>query len=58
MKIVLKIMTMVIFFINQTGTVIESSFDFFWGRLTKKERKATLADELPSNHMLHKYRLD
>lgn len=38
--------------------MIESASDFFSGRLTKKERKATLADELLSDHSLEKYRLD
>ncbi|KAF5943165.1 hypothetical protein HYC85_020807 [Camellia sinensis] len=38
------------------GTVIESASDFFTGRLTKKERKATLADELLSDHTLGEYR--
>ncbi|KAL6990189.1 hypothetical protein U1Q18_015938 [Sarracenia purpurea var. burkii] len=40
----------------QVGTVIESASDFFTGRLTKKERKATLADELLSDHTLDQYR--
>ncbi|XP_010251283.1 PREDICTED: rRNA-processing protein fcf2-like [Nelumbo nucifera] len=40
----------------QVGTVIESASDFFSGRLTKKERKATLADELLSDHSLREYR--
>ncbi|KAA0039819.1 rRNA-processing protein fcf2 [Cucumis melo var. makuwa] len=38
------------------GTVVESSLDFFSGRLTKKERKATLADELLSDQALTQYR--
>ncbi|KAK6913608.1 Fcf2 pre-rRNA processing, C-terminal [Dillenia turbinata] len=38
------------------GTVIESSTDYFSGRLTKKERKATLADELLSDYSLSEYR--
>ncbi|KAI7995038.1 rRNA-processing protein FCF2, partial [Camellia lanceoleosa] len=38
------------------GTVIESASDLFTGRLTKKERKATLADELLSDHTLGEYR--
>ena len=42
----------------QVGTVIESSLDFFSGRLTKKERKASLADELLSDHTLGEYRCD
>ncbi|KAJ7980473.1 rRNA-processing protein fcf2-like [Quillaja saponaria] len=33
----------------QVGTVMESPLDFFSGRLTKKERKQTLADELLSD---------
>eukprot|EP00268_Persea_americana_P064802 TRINITY_DN8571_c0_g1_i3.p1 TRINITY_DN8571_c0_g1~~TRINITY_DN8571_c0_g1_i3.p1 ORF type:complete len:200 (-),score=47.20 TRINITY_DN8571_c0_g1_i3:363-962(-) len=40
----------------QVGTVIESASDFFSGRLTKKERKATLADELLSDRSLGEYR--
>ncbi|XP_042492470.1 rRNA-processing protein fcf2-like [Macadamia integrifolia] len=40
----------------QVGTVIESASDFFSGRLTKKERKATLADELLSDRPLGEYR--
>ncbi|CAI9776164.1 unnamed protein product [Fraxinus pennsylvanica] len=40
----------------QVGTVIESAEDFYTGRLTKKERKATLADELLSDHKLGIYR--
>lgn len=43
-------------FYNQVGTVVESASDFFTGRLTKKERKATIADELLSDHTLAKYR--
>ncbi|KAL3577462.1 hypothetical protein D5086_018966 [Populus alba] len=30
----------------QVGTVVESATDFYSGRLTKKERKVTIADEL------------
>ncbi|RDX87358.1 fcf2, partial [Mucuna pruriens] len=41
---------------NQVGTVVDSPFDFFSGRLTKKERKATLADELLSDQNLAAYR--
>ncbi|THG03208.1 hypothetical protein TEA_009735 [Camellia sinensis var. sinensis] len=41
---------------RNVGTVIESASDFFTGRLTKKERKATLADELLSDHTLGEYR--
>ncbi|KAK9266788.1 hypothetical protein L1049_012519 [Liquidambar formosana] len=40
----------------QVGTVVESVSDFFTGRLTKKERKATLADELLSDRSLGDYR--
>ncbi|XP_077217040.1 rRNA-processing protein fcf2-like isoform X2 [Tasmannia lanceolata] len=40
----------------QVGTVIESPSDFFSGRLTKKERKATLAEELLSDRSLGDYR--
>ena len=45
-----------IFTMNQVGTVINLASDFFTGRLTKKERKATLADELLSDHTLGEYR--
>ncbi|KAG6393661.1 hypothetical protein SASPL_147906 [Salvia splendens] len=38
------------------GTVIESASEFFSGRLTKKERKATLADELLADGTFHQYR--
>ncbi|XP_054793059.1 rRNA-processing protein fcf2-like [Prosopis cineraria] len=40
----------------QVGTVVESSEDFFSARLTKKERKATLADELLSDPAFSTYR--
>lgn len=40
----------------QVGTVVESASEFFTGRLTKKERKATLADELLVDHSLGNYR--
>ncbi|OWM63246.1 rRNA-processing protein fcf2-like [Punica granatum] len=40
----------------QVGTVIESAAEFFSGRLSKKERKATLADELLSDQALKDYR--
>ncbi|XP_028760042.1 rRNA-processing protein fcf2-like [Neltuma alba] len=40
----------------QVGTVVESSEDFFSARLTKKERKATLADELLSDPAFSAYR--
>ncbi|KAL3508229.1 hypothetical protein ACH5RR_033611 [Cinchona calisaya] len=38
------------------GTEIESASEFCTGRLTKKERKATLADELLSDSNLAPYR--
>ncbi|KAK3011949.1 hypothetical protein RJ639_012531 [Escallonia herrerae] len=38
------------------GTVIEGASEFFTGRLTKKERKTTLADELLSDPSLGNYR--
>ncbi|KAG5555402.1 hypothetical protein RHGRI_012818 [Rhododendron griersonianum] len=40
----------------KVGTVIESASDFYTGRLTKNERKATLADELLSDQTLNQYR--
>lgn len=40
----------------QVGTVVESPYEFFSGRLTKKERKASLADELLSDPSLAAYR--
>ncbi|XP_057771274.1 rRNA-processing protein fcf2-like [Salvia miltiorrhiza] len=40
----------------QVGTVIESASEFFSGRLTKKERKQTLADELLADSTFHEYR--
>ncbi|KAL5568755.1 hypothetical protein UlMin_025330 [Ulmus minor] len=40
----------------QVGTVIESPLEFYSGRLKKKERKATFADELLSDHTLGNYR--
>lgn len=36
--------------------MIESASEFFSGRLTKKERKATLAEELLSDGTFHQYR--
>ncbi|KAK2969656.1 hypothetical protein RJ640_025833 [Escallonia rubra] len=42
--------------IIQVGTVIEGTSEFFTGRLTKKERKATLAEELLSDPSLGNYR--
>ena len=41
---------------DQVGTVVDSPSDFFAGRLIKKERKATLADELLSDQNLSAYR--
>ncbi|KAF9677966.1 hypothetical protein SADUNF_Sadunf08G0162900 [Salix dunnii] len=40
----------------QVGTVVESATDFYSGRLTKKERKATIADELLSDQTFGAYR--
>ncbi|XP_009399073.2 rRNA-processing protein fcf2-like isoform X1 [Musa acuminata AAA Group] len=40
----------------QVGTVIEPASEFFSGRLTKKERKTTLADELLHDDALKAYR--
>lgn len=42
---------------NQVGTVIEPATDFF-NRLSKKERKATFADELLSDQTRKNYRWD
>lgn len=42
--------------IVQMGTVIEPMSEFFSSRLSKKERKATLADELLSDQTLKQYR--
>ena len=39
----------------QFGTVIESSRDFYSSRLSKKERGATLVDELLNDARAHKY---
>lgn len=44
--------------VDQAGTVIESASDFFGRRLSKKERKATLADEILSDRTLKDYRWD
>ncbi|KAF1863387.1 hypothetical protein Lal_00031274 [Lupinus albus] len=38
------------------GTVVDSPLDYYSGRLTKKERKATLAEELLSDQNLAAYR--
>ncbi|MQL84718.1 hypothetical protein Taro_017236 [Colocasia esculenta] len=40
----------------QMGTVVESTSDFFSGRLTKKERKQSLADELLCDQSFKAYR--
>ncbi|KAL4337362.1 hypothetical protein AHAS_Ahas12G0102600 [Arachis hypogaea] len=40
----------------QVGTVVEDASEFYSERLTKKERKATIADELLSDQKLAAYR--
>ncbi|KAK1312412.1 hypothetical protein QJS10_CPA07g01154 [Acorus calamus] len=40
----------------QVGTIVEPVSEFFSGRLTKKERKSTLADELLSDGTFNAYR--
>jgi hypothetical protein len=40
----------------QIGTVVEGGADFYSGRLTKKERKGTFADELLADTSLNSYR--
>ncbi|KAI3845263.1 hypothetical protein MKW98_009329 [Papaver atlanticum] len=40
----------------QMGTVVESQTDFYSGRLTKKERKRSIAEELLHDAALGKYR--
>jgi len=40
----------------QVGTVIEPAEEFYSGRLTKKERKPTIADELLSDSAFQQYR--
>lgn len=40
----------------QVGTVVEGNTDFYSGRLTKKERKQTFADELLANSQLKSFR--
>lgn len=40
----------------QVGTVVEPVSEYYTSRLTKKERKQTLADELLSNQSLKLYR--
>ena len=41
---------------DQVGTVVESATDFYSGRLTKKERKVTIADELLYDQTFSAYR--
>lgn len=41
---------------KQVGTVVESVTDYYSGRMTKKEKKATLADELLSDPAVRQYR--
>ncbi|XP_052141639.1 rRNA-processing protein fcf2-like [Oryza glaberrima] len=41
----------------QVGTVIEPASEFFSSRLTKRERKTTLVDELLSDQHLKNYRM-
>ena len=43
--------------IHQVGTVIGGPTDFYSGRLTKKERKCSLADELLADSSVTAYRL-
>ncbi|KAK9669949.1 hypothetical protein RND81_13G166300 [Saponaria officinalis] len=40
----------------QMGTVVEPASEYFSGRLTKKERKGSLADELLNDRFLSLYR--
>ncbi|OMO58579.1 Fcf2 pre-rRNA processing [Corchorus olitorius] len=40
----------------KVGTVVESVTDYYSGRMTKKERKPTLADELLSDPTVRQYR--
>lgn len=40
----------------QMGTVVEPASEYFSGRLTKKERKTTIADELLTDQNLKTYR--
>ncbi|KAK1265648.1 hypothetical protein QJS04_geneDACA010626 [Acorus gramineus] len=42
--------------ILKVGTIVEPVSEFFSGRLTKKERKSTLADELLSDGTFNAYR--
>ncbi|KAH0448504.1 hypothetical protein IEQ34_022304 [Dendrobium chrysotoxum] len=42
--------------ILKVGTVVEPASEFFSGRLTKRERKSTLADELLSDSTFQTYR--
>ncbi|CAN6239547.1 unnamed protein product, partial [Urochloa humidicola] len=41
----------------QVGTVVEPASEFYSGRLTKRERKTTLVDELLSDQSLKSYRI-
>lgn len=41
---------------EQVGTVIEPASEYYSGRLTKKERKTTLTEELLSDRKLGEYR--
>ncbi|WVZ73830.1 hypothetical protein U9M48_022093 [Paspalum notatum var. saurae] len=41
----------------QVGTVVEPASEFFTGRLTKRERKTTLVDEVLSDQYLKSYRM-
>ncbi|CAN6358364.1 unnamed protein product [Urochloa humidicola] len=41
----------------QVGTVVEPASEFYSGRLTNRERKTTLVDELLSDQSLKSYRL-
>ncbi|CAO2040810.1 unnamed protein product [Urochloa humidicola] len=41
----------------QVGTVVEPASEFYSGRLTKRERKTTLVDELLSDQSLKNYRM-
>lgn len=43
-------------FLVQVGRVVEGTAEFYSGRLTKKERKQTFADELLSSTQLKAYR--
>lgn len=43
---------------TQVGTVIESTSEYYSSRLSKKERKSTLADELLHDDKLKAYRYE